>query len=209
MEELPKTLLIVGLGNPGSKYEKTRHNAGFLAVDFWAKKHFLIFQKDKQLQGQLASGSIDGLSIYVLKPETYMNKSGLSVKSALKTLKILPSAMLVIHDDLDVEFDKVKFKPFGSHGGQKGVRDIQEMIGTQYFARIRFGIGFSDREDAADYVLDDFTEEEIQRLPQLFELTSQAIDTWIQKGSEAVLAMLSKSSKIKDSYKGEKTNESI
>lgn len=144
---------IVGLGNPGDKYDRTRHNAGFWFVDELARRHGGQFRPENKLHGLVCVVQIAGKSIRLLKPDTFMNRSGLAVQSLAAYFKIGPSQMLVAHDELDLPPGTVKMKHGGGHGGHNGLRDIIAQLGAD-FARMRIGIGHpGDRSQVLNYVL--------------------------------------------------------
>jgi len=147
--------LIVGLGNPTSKYELTRHNVGFWFVDEVARRYRLSFSSDSRSQGLLAQMDWEGDKVYVLKPMQYMNRSGGSVSALASFYKIPSSQILVAHDELDFAPGVVKLKVGGGHGGHNGLRDIAAKLGSTEFTRIRFGIGHpGNRDEVVNYVLD-------------------------------------------------------
>src|SRR5210317_1683475 len=143
--------LIVGLGNPGAKYARNRHNIGFMAVDRIASDHGFGPWKPK-FQGQIAEGRLGREKVLLLKPETFMNKSGQSVGEAMRFYKLEPEDVIVIHDELDLAPGKVRVKQGGGHAGHNGLRSIHAHIGENY-ARVRLGIGHPGRKDlVAHYV---------------------------------------------------------
>ena len=147
--------LIVGLGNPGPKYEQTRHNAGFWFVDEVARRYRLDFAVDSRSQGLTARMDWEGEKIHLLKPMRYMNLSGGAVSAVAGFYKIQPSRILVAHDELDFEPGVVKLKVGGGHGGHNGLRDIVARLGSADFARIRLGIGHpGNRDEVVGYVLE-------------------------------------------------------
>lgn len=154
--------VLVGLGNPGSKYELTRHNAGFLMLDLLVD-HFGGSWEGSKFQGEFGKGRINGESCLFLKPSTFMNLSGRAVKQLLSFYKLSPEDLLVLHDDIDVPFGKVKTKMSGGHGGNNGMRSIIEELGTQDFMRIKLGVGRppSDGWDVSSWVLGRFSQEEL------------------------------------------------
>ncbi|MBV51391.1 MAG: aminoacyl-tRNA hydrolase [Nitrospinae bacterium] len=169
---MSNAFLIIGLGNPGPRYEITRHNIGFLVADNLAEKHRvkLAHNKHKALYGE---GEIEGHQVMIAKPMTYMNNSGQAVKSLISALKILPNKVLVIHDDIDLPLGKIKMKTKGGDAGQRGVRSITERLGTDQFYRVRVGVGRPDNsDDIVDYVLTAFTEGEA---PLLNEVVEEAV----------------------------------
>ncbi|MFC1856360.1 aminoacyl-tRNA hydrolase, partial [Thermodesulfobacteriota bacterium] len=134
------TKLIIGLGNPGPKYELNRHNLGFIVLDNLALKHNINISKKKELC-IIGNGDILGTNVILAKPQTYMNKSGFSVVRLLNYFKIEPEDLIVIHDDLDLEFNQLKIKSNGGHGGHNGIRSIMQLLATDKFTRLRAGIG--------------------------------------------------------------------
>jgi peptidyl-tRNA hydrolase, PTH1 family len=146
--------LIVGLGNPGAEHLGTRHNAGFWFVDALADVERARFGAESKLRGETAKISLNGEPVWLLKPSTFMNRSGLSVASALRYWKIEPEQMLVAHDDLDLPAGAARLKFDGGHGGQNGLRDIFAHLGHGRFHRLRLGIGHpGDRDQVTNWVL--------------------------------------------------------
>ena len=146
--------LIVGLGNPGSEYAKTRHNAGFWWVDRLCEKERLTLKSEKKFHGNTARISTGGHDLWLLEPLTFMNVSGRAVQALATFYKILPNEILVVHDELDLPPGTVKIKPGGGHGGHNGLKDIIAQLGTQEFWRLRIGIGHpGDRNEVINYVL--------------------------------------------------------
>jgi peptidyl-tRNA hydrolase, PTH1 family len=146
--------LIVGLGNPGAEHSRTRHNAGFWFLDALAAAEGLRFGAESKLHGETAKLSLGGQSLWLLKPSTYMNRSGLSVASALRYWKIEPEQMLVAHDDLDLPAGAARLKFDGGHGGQNGLRDMFAHLGHGRFHRLRLGIGHpGHRDQVTNWVL--------------------------------------------------------
>jgi PTH1 family peptidyl-tRNA hydrolase len=168
--------LIVGLGNPGVKYELTRHNIGFQVVDFIANK---IDEKFKRVQfnALIAKGSYKGKKIILVKPQTFMNNSGQSVGSLARYYKVDFENVIVIFDDVDLPFETIRIRSEGGSGGHKGMKSIIQHLGNSLeFPRIRFGVGRPPgRMDTADYVLQRFSKEE-----------EKFIDLYIQKASDAI-----------------------
>lgn len=147
--------IFVGLGNPGSKYAGNRHNIGFMALDRIAEDHGFSPWKSK-FQGRIAEGLLGGEKVLLLKPETFMNRSGQSVSEAMRFYKLAPGDVTVFHDELDLAPGKVRVKQGGGHAGHNGLRSIHGHIGEAY-ARVRLGIGHPGHKDAvAGYVLHDF-----------------------------------------------------
>jgi PTH1 family peptidyl-tRNA hydrolase len=150
-------LLVVGLGNPGREYAANRHNAGYLVVDELARRHGGGWRS--KFSGQLAEIRLDGHKVALLKPETYMNESGRSAGAAARFFKVGPDAVLVIHDDSDLELGRLQLRLGGGLAGHNGLRSLAQHLKTQDFLRLRVGIGRPDRGDPrplADWVLADF-----------------------------------------------------
>ena len=168
--------LIVGLGNPGSKYEKTRHNAGFLVVDQIVEPLSVTMAKSAY-GGVVATSELFGQKILFLKPMTYMNKSGTAVMQACRFYKIPPENIIVLHDDIDVPFGKVKAKESGGHGGNNGIRSIIECLGGHGFWRIKLGVGRPPAEvrmDVSSWVLAKLSDPELEVLTS--EMTPATLD---------------------------------
>jgi PTH1 family peptidyl-tRNA hydrolase len=162
--------LIIGLGNPGKEYERTRHNAGFLFLDFlrdsWG---FPGFSTSARWKGAVSEGVRNGEKTILLKPETFMNRSGDSVRSIMDFFKLSPEDLTVIHDDLDIESGRYRVTEGSRAAGHNGVADLIEKIGTQDFRRIRIGIGRPPENIPTEkYVLTPFTQEERETLETLF-----------------------------------------
>ena len=153
------TKLIVGLGNPGSKYQWTRHNAGFMVLDRLSDIAGISVAR-KKFSGFYGEGDWQGDHLLLLKPLTFMNLSGRSVVEALRFHKLHLKDVVVIHDDLDIPFGKVKFKEGGGHAGHNGLRSLVAELGSGDFTRVRVGIGRPSRGDVVDYVLNRFTDDE-------------------------------------------------
>lgn len=144
---------IIGLGNPGAEYAKTRHNVGAWFVDFLADQHTVSFKLEKKLHGEAGQFSIDGKTGWLFKPTTYMNDSGLAIASFLKFYKIPVGAILIAHDELDFDAGIARLKRGGGHGGHNGLRDIVQHIGSDFY-RLRLGIGHpGHKDDVTNYVL--------------------------------------------------------
>jgi PTH1 family peptidyl-tRNA hydrolase len=168
--------LIVGLGNPGEKYENTRHNVGFLFLDYLADMLKVSFSSSKW-QAQTAKAHLDGNQLLLLKPETYMNKSGYSVAAAASYYKIPNENIIVIHDDIDLMFGQLKVAVNRGSGGHNGIKSIVEHIGSQDFVRIRVGIGRPDTPIPVDrYVLSKLSKSEIEEIQERYQIMVQGIE---------------------------------
>ena len=177
--------LIVGLGNPGTEYQGTRHNAGFMAADALAEAyHFSSFKA--KFDGLIAEGSIDGEKCLLLKPQTFMNLSGNSVIKAASFYKILPEQIIVIHDDMDLQPGQMKAKLGGGAGGHNGLKSIDSHIGANY-NRIRLGVGHpqSGGDAVVNHVLSRFSKADAELLAQNIALVVKDIPVLLKKGMAA------------------------
>jgi PTH1 family peptidyl-tRNA hydrolase len=150
-------LVVAGLGNPGREYEQTRHNAGWLVVDELAKRHGGSFRS--KFSGQLSEVRFGEKKVALVKPETYMNESGRSIAAAARFFKVDPGALLVVHDDVDLEPERLQARLGGGLAGHNGLRSIAQALGTNEFLRLRIGVGRpgrGDRRSVSDYVLSKF-----------------------------------------------------
>ena len=153
--------VIVGLGNPGSKYTETRHNAGFWFIEEVARAYSATFRAEKKFHGEVAKVSIAGKDIWLLKPGTFMNLSGRSVQRLLSFYQITAEQLLVAHDEIDLDPGTAKLKTGGGHGGHNGLRDIISQLGTKEFHRLRIGVGHPGSKDqVVDYVLHNASRDE-------------------------------------------------
>jgi len=178
--------LVVGLGNPGSKYEGTRHNIGFEVVDRLAEGGSGV-RFTRKFDALVAETEIDFRRITLLKPETFMNLSGRSVATALRFYKLDLAELLVVCDDLSLPLGKLRIRGEGSDGGQKGLRDITAHLGTDAFARLRIGIGERGTIDAADFVLSRFRGAERPVIDDALILAAQAVAVWTTQGLAAAM----------------------
>lgn len=182
---------VVGLGNPGRRYTHTRHNAGFMVLSSLGARLGASFRESGFSDVAQASLSANGAAFRVLlvKPGTFMNLSGQAVAEVTRYYGLSPDDLLVIHDDLDLPFGKIRIKRSGSAGGHKGVESIIERLDTEAFPRIKLGVGRPpEGEEAVDYVLDHFSLEELKLLPEVIELASTAVLDVLTKGLEAAMA---------------------
>jgi len=182
--------LIVGLGNPGKKYKNTRHNVGFKAVDFFANHHGLVFHESARVRGSLAQGCIQEKQVILLKPMTFMNASGASVKNCMEYFSIAQEKILVVCDDIAIILGKIRMRMKGSSGGHNGLKSVLSSLATEEFARLRIGIDFPQlEEDLSDYVLGNFTEEQQKTLEELLPFTALVLREWIMKGIAASMQL--------------------
>ena len=183
--------LIVGLGNPGRQYEKTRHNAGFLFLDVLAQKLGCTWSNESRFQGLFAEGSIANSKVMLLKPDTFMNRSGQSVGKIVRYYKLHPEEILVVHDELDFNPGVVKLKKDGGHAGHNGLRDIIAHLGSKEFYRLRIGIGRpAAGKVVADFVLSPPSKQEWEMLVNAFDLSRSFIDQMVAGDMAAVMNKL-------------------
>lgn len=185
-------LLVVGLGNPGKQYAGNRHNVGFMVAERLLTEQSLPAARDK-FSGAFSKGAAFGGDLAVLMPRTFMNLSGDSVQPACAFLKIEPSDVVVVHDELDLPFGDVRLKASGGHAGHNGLRSIIQRLGTPDFVRVRVGVGRPPAGftgDVADFVLSDFTTSERAELPKLIEKALMAVERVAREGVQAAMRAL-------------------
>jgi PTH1 family peptidyl-tRNA hydrolase len=176
--------LVVGLGNPGKTYSKTRHNAGFMVVDKISDDFSIALEKRK-FDARFGIGAVNDVKIVLAKPMAYMNRSGPQIQKIAGYFRILCEDILVVHDDIDLVFGRLKIKEKGGDGGHRGVRSIIDAFGGGDFTRLRIGVGRPDAErGASDYVLGKFTFEERKVLSQIITSAKDAIVTILCKGTK-------------------------
>lgn len=175
--------LIVGLGNPGSKYQMNRHNIGFMVCDAWLKALGGHDYREEHL-ALTVKFKIEGKDVLLAKPQTYMNKSGDSVLRLMQFYKIPKENLLVIHDDIDQPFSSMKFHYNRGHGGQNGVKHISQVLGGNEYARLKIGVGRPAHPDfdIGDYVLGNFPPEDLKMMPQLLDQSCDAIESFLFEG---------------------------
>lgn len=179
--------LIIGLGNPGREYKDTRHNFGFMLIDHLAER---IGARGMKVQSKaiVTSGLFEETKLILAKPQTYMNLSGQSVQGLLHFYKIPHSQLIIAHDDLDLPYGTIRIRPTGGPGGQRGMANTIELLGTKDFPRLRLGIGRPPgRMDAKDYVLQDFSKDELKLLPELLTRASDAALEFVKNGLNAAM----------------------
>jgi PTH1 family peptidyl-tRNA hydrolase len=179
--------LIVGLGNPGKEYEDTRHNVGFRIAEELARRYSLTFGKTER-KAQVASGTIKDKKVILAKPQTFMNLSGEAVRSLVDFYKVELDHILVIADDLDIPLGTVRLRQSGGAGGQNGIKNIIQHLGTPDFNRLRFGIGRPPgKMQARDYVLGPFKGEDAILASQVIDRASDAVETWLTEGIDLAM----------------------
>jgi len=181
-----KKHLIVGLGNVGESYLYTRHNIGFEILNYFAHKYEQSFLEKRY--GHISNIKIKNQNIFLLKPSTYMNLSGKAINYYIKELKISIENLLIISDDIDLDFCSLKLKPKGGHGGHNGHRNIIETLNTNSYARLRFGIGKNYiRGNQVNYVLSKWSEEEMFKIKELIPVTHDIIKSYVFEGIEKTM----------------------
>ncbi|HKM29778.1 MAG TPA: aminoacyl-tRNA hydrolase [Bacilli bacterium] len=176
--------LIVGLGNPGLKYRKTRHNIGFMFVDELIKQNKEKFSLNKTLKSEIATITINNEKILVIKPQTFMNLSGEAVNLVRKYFQITIEDILVIYDDFDLPLGKIRIRPEGSAGGQKGMKNIIELLQTTEVKRLRIGININNSLDAVDFVLGKFSKDDSITISLVLEKANEIITSFINNNFE-------------------------
>lgn len=185
--------LVVGLGNPGKKYERNRHNVGFRVVDELARRHGLGPLREK-FKGETGGGSIAGQKVTVLKPMEFMNLSGFAVQRAAQFHHVEPGRVVVVHDEIDLPFGKLRVKAGGGHGGHNGLRSIHAQLGSPDYLRVRVGVGKPEKHGGgrgegavASYVLSDFSAVETAELDGVIGKAADAVEAILTRGHAAAM----------------------
>lgn len=189
--------LIVGLGNPEEKYDNTRHNIGFEAIDYIAKKYNIDINR-KKFKGEYGEGFIENEKVILMKPTTYMNLSGECVREVIDFYKLTNEDILVIYDDISLDLGKIRIRRKGSAGGHNGIKSIIAHVGSDEFSRIKIGIG-QPKGDLVNYVLGKFSKEEKEVLEEVLEVSKLATDTIIREDINSAM----------NKYNGFKANKSV
>lgn len=179
--------LMVGLGNPGQEYRLSRHNVGFLVLDWIAEEQgvVLIFEKHCSLWGRVWIGDQE---VFLVKPQAYMNRSGVCVREWVSSLEIPFSRLVIVHDDLDLSIGRIRIKKGGGDGGHRGIRSIMRELGSGDFLRLKVGIGRPPLEvSALDYVLEPFSEPEEVKLKEIIKRASEGVEALIREGPEVAM----------------------
>ena len=184
-----KSYLVAGLGNIGAEYAATRHNIGFMVLDAWAQASNISFSPGRY--GDMAVDSIKGRKFYLLKPSTYMNLSGNAVRYWLQELEIPLENLIVICDDINLPFGTIRMRLSGSDGGHNGLWNIEELLETRNYARIRVGVGHDFSEGGQiDFVLGQFSLDELPQLPGITEKVAGGVKTWALAGAQKAMTEL-------------------
>jgi PTH1 family peptidyl-tRNA hydrolase len=178
--------LVVGLGNPGPSYARTRHNVGHLVADELAARTGGKWKQHKQVRAEVIETRISGLRTVLAKPRSYMNESGGPVSGLLKFFKVEPTGLVVVHDELDIDFGTLRAKFGGGDNGHNGLKSIRKSLGTGEYYRVRFGVGRPPgRQNPADFVLNEFSSTERKDLPFAVDRTADAVESLLTDGLEA------------------------
>ena len=183
---MAEPLLVVGLGNPGPQYEKTRHNIGFMVADVLAARLGAPFKVHKRSGAEIVPGRLGNRPVVLAKPRTYLNESGRHVGPLAKFYSVAAGDVIVIHDELDIDFGRIRLKIGGGEGGHNGLRSVANALGTKEFQRVRIGIGRPPgRKDPAAFVLENFGSTERPEVPVICEQGADACELLIEVGLEA------------------------
>ena len=183
---MSEPLLVIGLGNPGPQYAKTRHNIGFMVADLLADRLGATFKVHKRSGAEIVTSTVGQRQVVLAKPRTYMNESGRHVGPLAKFYSVPPADVIVIHDELDIDFGRIRLKLGGGEGGHNGLRSVVNALGTKDFQRVRIGIGRPPgRKDPAAFVLELFTAAERKEVPAILEQAADATELLIETGLES------------------------
>lgn len=178
--------LIAGLGNPGQKYNNTKHNTGFMALDHYLTSNNLSLEKEK-FEGFWTKQKINGEDVILLEPQTYMNDSGKSIAQIANFFKISPTDILIIHDDMDMPIGKIRIRKGGKSGGHNGIKSIAACLGTNDFKRLKLGIAHPQQQSVVSWVLTPFVDEQKKQMDQSFVTTESIINDFISGKSTQYL----------------------
>ncbi len=182
---------VVGLGNPGSRYAFTPHNVGFMVCDLLSIFFSFYFRSDSAIRGLVGRFELDGEDVLVLKPLTYMNASGVSVRAFVSHYGIQPDRLIVVHDDIDMPLGRIRIKKNSSSGGHRGVASVIELLGTQDFIRVKLGIGRKG-DDAAKYVLSEFDKEDLPIVREMVDKAREAVVDIMRNGLQHAMSTYNK-----------------
>jgi PTH1 family peptidyl-tRNA hydrolase len=183
-------IILLGLGNPGKEYEKTRHNVGFRVLDFLRVENALPeFKLEKKFKAEIAEGILGAQKVLLVQPQTYMNLSGDAAQAILNFYKLTPANLIVIHDDTDLPFGTLRIRATGGSGGHNGVKDLLEKLGTENFPRIRLGVSdeFREQTPTDEFVLANFSKEEEKALPEIIGRAAEAVREIVTNGLDVAM----------------------
>jgi PTH1 family peptidyl-tRNA hydrolase len=179
--------MVVGLGNPGKRYQGNRHNVGFMTVDALAAAGSFEWRTSQRFEAEYAKGMLGGLAVLLAKPQTYMNLSGQSVAQLARFYEVPVDRIVVVHDDVDLELARLRVRAGGRDGGHKGIRSMMELLGSASFVRVRFGVGRPAVGDVTDYVLHDFPAAEAELVEDGVRRAVDAVETVVTRGLEEAM----------------------
>ncbi|KAB2647854.1 MAG: aminoacyl-tRNA hydrolase [Verrucomicrobia bacterium] len=186
MEDL---YLIVGLGNPGGEYSKTRHNAGFMLVQMLANRWRAGWNNEKRFQSRIAKTEMDGKRSVLCEPQTFMNLSGEAVGALVKFYQLPQSKLIVVVDDADLPLGEIRLRPSGSSGGHHGLESIEQHLGSREYARLRIGIGRKDsRREISGHVLGKLSDPEMVLMEKILTRASDQVETWLKHGLQKAMS---------------------
>jgi PTH1 family peptidyl-tRNA hydrolase len=183
---LHTTRLIAGLGNPGPRYAKNRHNVGFQVLDRLAQKHQLVFRR-MEAQALLACGEVEGRRVVLLKPVTYMNRSGIAIKPAVQQHHLSLSDVLIVYDELDLPLGKIRIRERGGAAGHRGMESVIATLGTEEIGRLRIGIGRPSGQAPEEFVLEDFSPQEWIAMEEGYDRAIAALECFVLEGVAAAM----------------------
>ena len=189
--------LVVGLGNPGSRYERTRHNLGFRVIDTLAERWRIEVTRQK-FNALVGDGTVAGCRAVLLKPMTFMNLSGQAVQAAVAFHKLPLEELLVVSDDMDLPTGQLRVRASGSSGGHRGLENIIQLLGSDSFARVRIGIGRSDRDAAVEHVLSVFSADEEAVADEAVQRAANAAECWLAEGVTAAMNKFNRTERTSD-----------
>ncbi|MDH7568343.1 MAG: aminoacyl-tRNA hydrolase [Armatimonadota bacterium] len=193
-DEATMRRVVLGLGNPGSQYAKTRHNVGFCVADELARRHGICLS-ERRNRSRLGEGHIGEVPVVIAKPQTFMNDSGSAAVSLVHRYRITPEALVVIADDVNLELGVVRVRASGSAGGHNGLKSIIASLGTEAFPRVRVGVGSPKQGALIDHVLGEFSEEEHAAIAQAVQQAADAVEVLLREGPEAAACRFNRKSR--------------
>lgn len=190
--------VIAGLGNPGKQYENTRHNMGFITIDQLAEKHDIKVDKLK-FKALVGEGRIAGQKVLLVKPQTFMNLSGESVREVMNFYKLEPEELIVIYDDIDIEPGTLRIRKFGSAGSHNGMKSVVQQLGSDRFPRIRVGVGKQKRGDLVGHVLGGFSKDEVPLIEEAVTNAVLSVETILSDGIDLAMSQYNTKKKVQKS----------
>lgn len=181
-------VVVVGLGNPGSQYQHTRHNIGFMVIEALAQRHGVVLKSDKQFEAVMGRFKLAGQPVILAQPQTFMNRSGESIAKISRYYHCPPPQILVVVDDTAIPFGRLRYRPSGSAGTHNGLKSMVAQLSSSDFPRLRVGVGGPPAGwDLSDYVLGRFNADESKHLPQIVSVCADSIEYWLQHGTSQTM----------------------